>query len=63
MNYSNKRASGGVKFNKNFAFFAKMRVVSIKKRTNRSFLGVVLLLFVLFMRWACDAAYGVCACR
>ena len=32
MNYSNKWASGGVKFNKIFAFFAKKLVVSIKKR-------------------------------
>lgn len=54
---------GGVNFNKICAFFAKKRALSIKKRTNRSLLGVVLLLFVLFMRRVCDVAHGVCACR
>lgn len=34
-----KKGFGGVKFNKIFAFFVKMRAVSIKKkRTNRSML-------------------------
>lgn len=40
-----------------------MRAVSIKKEDEQEPVCVVLLLFVLFMRWACVTAYGVCACR
>lgn len=46
-----KNGFGGVKFNKIFAFFVKMRAVSIKKEDEQEPACVVLLLFVLFMRW------------
>ena len=45
-----EKASGG-KFNKIFTFFAQMRAVSIKKEDEQEPACVVLLLFVLFMRW------------
>ena len=45
-----EKASGG-KINNIFTFFAQMRAVSIKKEDEQEPACVVLLLFVLFMRW------------
>ena len=52
-----------MKFNKIFTFFPKNAGCEHKKKDEQEHACVVLLLFVLFMRWACVTAYGVCACH
>ena len=48
-----KKGFGGVKFNKIFTFFPKNAGCEHKKKDEQEHACVVLLLFVLFMRWAC----------